>query len=68
MKGACKFPEHHVSRRGGFGVLVALVLAVVIWRARHVILEVLAWVAVTIGTGGRRRRGGAGGQVRHPPS
>lgn len=46
--GKCSYPEHHVSARSGAGLLVALVVAVVVWRARHLILEVLTVAGITI--------------------
>ena len=44
----CKFPEHHVGRRG-VGLLVVLVLALAIWRARHPIEQILIWAGVVVG-------------------
>lgn len=44
----CKFPEHHVSPRSGLGLFAAVVVAVVVWRARHLILEVLIVAGVAI--------------------
>ncbi len=47
-KGKCSFPEHHISARRGAGLFAALVLVVMVWRARHLILEVLAVAGITI--------------------
>ena len=46
--GKCSYPEHHVSPRTGLGLVAAVVLAVVVWRARHLVLEVLIVIGITI--------------------
>ena len=46
--GKCSFPEHHVSARSGLGLLAAVVLAVIVWRARHLILELLTIAGITV--------------------
>ena len=46
--GKCSFPEHHVSARSGIGLFAAVVLAVIVWRARHLILELLTIAGITV--------------------
>jgi DNA segregation ATPase FtsK/SpoIIIE, S-DNA-T family len=43
----CKFPEHH-RRRGGVGLVLLGLVALAVWRVRHVIAEVIHWTIVTV--------------------
>jgi len=46
-RSTCSFPEHHVKR--STGLLAVLVLALVAWKFRHLIVEILIWSAVAVG-------------------
>jgi DNA segregation ATPase FtsK/SpoIIIE, S-DNA-T family len=45
----CAYPEHHGVSKGGTGLLAVVVLAVAVYRFRHLITELAIWAGVIIG-------------------
>jgi S-DNA-T family DNA segregation ATPase FtsK/SpoIIIE len=46
-RSTCSYPEHHAKR--STGLLAALVLALVAWKFRRLIIELVIWAGVVVG-------------------
>jgi S-DNA-T family DNA segregation ATPase FtsK/SpoIIIE len=45
----CAYPEHHGTGKGGTGLLAAAIIALVAWKFRHLIIELVIWAGVVVG-------------------